>query len=35
MYDENRTAYELDVREATDVMINERVPALAAEISKL
>jgi hypothetical protein len=28
-------AYELDVREATDLMINERVPAVAAEISQL
>lgn len=35
MYDENRVAYELDVREATDLMINERVPAVAAEISQL
>ena len=35
MYDENRVAYELDVREATDLMINERVPAVAAVSSQL
>jgi hypothetical protein len=35
MYDDNRTEYELDVREATNLVIEERIPALAEEIDQL
>jgi ribosomal protein S17 len=35
MYDDNRVAYEMDVREATDRMTEECIPELAEEISQL
>lgn len=35
MYDDNRAAYELDVREATNLVVEQRILELAAEIDEI